>query len=224
MTGAAAGSMRRETLVLGGGLLLSAAVMAVTTASFAAYTRFEPAWLVWVAAAGFAGVSLLMAAWASLAPQAPAGTRPVAGWLALAIPTAFVLNSQVCGPGVTACSLPCALINLASIAIGGVIGFRLHRARTVGSALPASLIGLALLPHCVCDMNANVHWRAWLGLSPACEVPALAVALFALAAARGVQARVSEAMVVVLLGMIVFMAAGSHLLGFPWQSCIHGMH
>lgn len=216
---------RGARLALSAGFLLTAFVITVTTVSFATHTTFRPAWLVWAATVGFVGVALVAGLWAwrsAVAAVESAGAAP--SWLVAAIPLGFVVNSQVCGPGLTACSVPCALINLGLIGLGAVLALRLHRALPIGPVPVVALAALGLVPHCVCDVNANVLWRSSIGLSPACEAPAVALALLGLVTARGLWPRAGSVAVAALFAMIVFMALGTHLLGFPWQSCIHDTH
>jgi hypothetical protein len=202
------------------GFLLAGLVLAVTTVSFYLNTIFPYRWLVWGATVGFAVVALLTWEW----PRAlrRTGENPVGnlrGFLLLAIPMAFVFSSQVCGPGVTACTAICNAINVSLIGLGVVTAVRLHRGQSVGAFL-VPMVVLGIVPHCVCNVNANVLWHQSIGLSSACEVVPLATALFAVSALRGVRPRASSAMVLVLLGMMVFMSVGSNLFGFPWQVCI----
>jgi hypothetical protein len=202
------------------GFVLTGVVLAVTTVSFYLNTIFPYRWLVWGATAGFAAIAFLTWGWPwtlKRTGEIPAGN--LRRFLLWSIPLAFVLSSQVCGPGIAACSAICNAISLGLIGLGAVTAVRLHRGQSVGGFL-VPIVALGIVPHCVCNVNANVLWHQSIGYSPACEVVALAATLFAVAALRGVRPRESGALVLVLLGMIVFMSVGSNLFGFPWQVCI----
>ncbi len=203
------------------GFLLIGIVIAVTAVSYVLNMTFPYQWLVWGVGAAFAAVALLAFEWprAFRRPgEVPDGR--LRQFLLLAMPLAFLLGSQVCGLGVKACTAVCNVINLSLIGLATVTAIRLHRGQSVGAFL-VPLVVLGLVPHCVCDAPINVLWHPMLGgLSPTCNVVPLAVVLFSLSALRGVRPHSSTALVVVLLGMIVFMAAGNALFGFPWQGCV----
>jgi hypothetical protein len=58
------------------------------------------------------------------------------------------------------------------------------------------------------------------GVSPTCNMVPLAVTLFSVTALRGIRPRASATLSGVLTGMIVFMAVGNPLVGFPWTGCV----
>ena len=219
----AAGQIERNLLearVVQIGFVLAALVLFLTTISFAANTAFSVRWLVWACAAAFAAVGLGSLDWArALEHQGVVPGGRLRKFLLVGIPFPFLLSSQVCGPGLSSCTPLCNVINIALIALGTIIAVRVSEGRTIRPHLIA-LIGLGIVPHCVCDVNANVLWHRWLGFSPACEVAPLTASLFAIAGLRGVRPRSGATFVTVLFGMILFMAVGSNLFGFPWEKCV----
>ena len=203
------------------GFLLAGLAVALTTVSFALHTTFPYRWLVWGCTAGFAAVALVALEWPRALRQL--GELPMGGqrrFFLLAVPLAFILNSQVCGLGVTACSGVCNGISFALVGLAVVTSVHLSRSQPVGPLL-VPMVVLGVVPHCICNVNANVLWHSTVGLSPACEVVPLTAALFSISALRGVRPSGSVAVVAVLLGMIVFMAVGSNVYGFPWQVCVN---
>ena len=108
------------------GFLLAGLVLAVTTVSFALNTTFPYRWLVWGATVGFAAIALL--ALERLRAGRSSGELPEGGYrrfFLLAVPLAFVLNSQVCGLGVIACTAVCNSINLALVGLAMMTTVRL---------------------------------------------------------------------------------------------------
>ena len=136
------------------------------------------------------------------------------------MPLACVLGSQVCGLGLASCGIACTVINLSLIGLSTAPAIRIHRGQPIGAFLIPIVI-LALTPHCVCEAPINTIWHSVLGgYSPTCNMVPLAVTLFAVSALKGVRPRASAALAGMMLGMIVFMAVGNPLVGFPWPGCV----
>jgi hypothetical protein len=212
--------LERRTIMVG--FLLVGLAIAVTTVSYGLNMTFTLQWLVWIITAAFAGVALLTLEWPrafrGLPGEVPEGW--LRGFLLLAMPLAYVLGSQVCGLGLKACSVVCHAINLSLIGLATVTAVRLHRGQSVGAVL-VPMVVLGLTPHCVCHAPINVLWHSALGgFSPTCNMVPLAATLFSVTALRGIRPRYSAALAGVMLGMIVFMAVGNPLVGFPWQGCV----
>ena len=203
------------------GLVLAGLAIAVTGVSYIMYMVFPHQWLVWVVGLAFVAVGLLTAAW-PLGLGRP-GAMPdgkLRQYLIVSIPLAFVVSSQVCGLGFSACNATCHIANLVLIALAILTAVRLHRGQSVG-ALLAPMIVVGLIPHCVCHAPIDVLWhRAFLGFAPTCEMVPLAATLFSVAALRGVRPRSGSVLVGVLFAVMVFIIAGGLLFGFPWQGCV----
>lgn len=59
----------------------------------------------------------------------------------------------------------------------------------------------------VSNMTFTIQWPVW-------------AALFSLAALKGVRPVTSGVLAAAMLGVIVFMAVGNALIGFPWQGSV----
>jgi hypothetical protein len=208
------------TLVVG--FLLVGIAIAVTTVSYALNMTFQFQWLVWVITAAFGAVALITLAW-PLAFRNPPGAVPegrLRQLLLLSLPVAYILGSQVCGLGLASCGVACTAINLSLIGLATGTAVQIHRGKSVGALLiPMVILGLA--PHCVCAAPINTIWHGMFGgVSPTCNMVPLAVTLFSVTALRGIKPRASATLSGVLTGMIVFMAVGNPLVGFPWTGCV----
>lgn len=212
--------LEKRTLIVG--FILVGIAVAVTTVSYLLNMTFVYQWLVWIIGIAFAGVALITLKW-TRAFRNPAGEAP-GGWLRnamlISIPLAYILGSQVCGPGLASCGTACTVINLSLIGLGTATSYRLYRGQSVGWFLIPMVI-LGLLPHCVCEAPINTLWHGALGgFSPTCNMVPLGVTLFSIAALKGVRTKASAAISGVLSGMIVFMAVGNPLFSFPWSGCV----
>jgi predicted neutral ceramidase superfamily lipid hydrolase len=211
-----------EKQVVRVGFWLAGLVIAVTAVSYLLNMTFRYQFLVWVIGIAFAAVALLALEWPR-SFSGPLGEVPGGGlrqFLVLAIPLAFVLDSQICGLGLKACSVVCNVISVALIGLGALIASRLYRDQPIGALLVPMVI-LGLIPHCVCDAPINVIWQRLLGgYAPTCQVIPLTATLFSISALRGRRTLWSAALVVVLLVVIAFIAVGNPLFGFPWQGCV----
>jgi hypothetical protein len=211
-----------ETRTIAVGFLLVGIVIAVTAVSYVANMTFDYQWLVWIIGVAFMGVALLSLEWPrayfGALGEVPEGRLQT--FLLVSMPLAYVLASQYCGLGLKACNAVCHAVNLSGIGLGAVIAVRLRRGQSIGAFL-APLVILSLVPHCVCHAPINTIWQNVLGgYSPVCGAVPLAVILFAVSALRGARPRLSAALVGVLLGVIVFIAVGNPVFGFPWEGCV----
>jgi hypothetical protein len=204
------------------GFWLAGLVIGVTAVSYALNMTFRYQFLVLVIGIAFAAVALLALEWPR-ALRGPAGEVPRGGlrqFLVVAIPLAFVLDSQICGLGLKACSVVCNVISVALIGLGVVIAYRLYRDQPIGALLVPMVI-LGLVPHCVCEAPINTIWHAILGgYAPTCQVMPLVAMLFSIAALRGRRTLLSAALVALMLVVIAFIAVGNPLFGFPWRGCV----
>jgi hypothetical protein len=211
--------LERRTLWVG--FLLVGVAIGVTALSYVQNMRFPLQWLVWGVGAAFGAVALLALEW----PRAyrDAADVPEGGlrWFLLAsMPLAFVLGSQVCGVGLKACGVLCHGTNLVAIVLAGATAYRMHRGKSIGVTL-VPLVIVALVPHCVCHAPVNTLWHSALGgVAPTCGLVPLAAVLFSVSALRGARPRASAGLSMMMLGMIVFMAVGNPLIGFPWRGCV----
>jgi hypothetical protein len=136
------------------------------------------------------------------------------------MPLAFVLGSQVCGIGLSACTVYCNIFTLISIDWATLIAVQIYRGKKVGILLIPILI-LGLFPHCICHAPINVIWKQiFNGYSPTCGMVPTAVVLFAVTTLKGIRPKLGTIMVLALLGIIVFMAVGNYFFGFPWHGCV----
>ncbi len=210
-----------ETRTASLGLILAGLAIAITGVSYMMYMAFPHQWLVWVVGLAFVAVGLVTMAW-PLGLRRP-GVVPegkLRQYLIWSIPVAFVVSSQVCGLGLSACNVTCHITNLVLIALAVVTAVRLRRGRSVGVLL-APMIVVALIPHCVCHAPINVLWHRVLGgFAPTCEMVPLAATLCAVAALRGVRPRAGSVLVGVLFVVMIFIIVGGLLFGFPWQGCV----
>lgn len=204
------------------GFLLVGIVIGLTAVSYVLNMEFRYQWLVWVIGIAFAAVALLSIEWLRAFRQPP-GEAPKGGlrlFLLIATPLAFILDSQICGLGLKACTVVCHLLSYSLIVLAVVTAIQIHRGKSAGPFLIPMVI-LSLVPHCVCHAPINVIWHSiFSGYAPTCFVMPLAVALFSLTALRGLRTRFSTALVVLMLVVIAFVAVGNALLGFPWQGCV----
>ena len=211
-----------EKQVVHVGFWLAGIVIAITALSYVQNMTFRFQFLVWVIGIAFAAVALLALEWPR-AFRGPAGPRPQGGlrrFLLLAMPLAFVLDSQICGLGLKSCTWTCNLISIALIGLSALTALRLNRGQSVGVLLVPIVI-LGLVPHCVCMAPINVIWqRIFGGHAPTCQVIPLTATLFSVSGLRGRRTLWSAVLVVVLLVVIAFIAVGNPLFGFPWQGCV----
>lgn len=209
-----------RTIVVG--FILVGLTIGVTTVSYFLNMTFIIQWLVWIIGIAFAGVALITLVW-TRAFRNPAGESPTGRlrqYLLISIPLAYVLGSQVCGLGLASCGTACTVINLSLIGLGTATSIRLYRGQSVGGLLIPMVI-LGFTPHCVCGAPINTIWQSALGgYSPTCNMVPLAATLFSVTALKGVRPIASAALSMVLIGMIVFMAVGNPLVGFPWTGCV----
>lgn len=211
-----------ETWTVRVGFILAGIVIAVTAVSYLMNMTFTYQWMVWVIGVAFLAVALLTLEWTRAlggpSDEAPTGT--LRGLLLLAMPVAFILDSQICGLGLKACSTVCNVISFTLIGLSAVTAYRIYRNQSIGALLvPMVIIGL--IPHCVCGAPINTIWQSILGgYAPTCQVIPLAASLFSVAALRGVRTRWSAVMVGLLLVVTVFIVVGNPLFGFPWTGCI----
>lgn len=212
--------LEKQTMRIG--FILAGIVIAVTAVSYLLNMTFTYQWMVWVIGAAFLAVALLTLEW-TRALSGPLGKTPTGtlrGLLLLAMPLAFILDSQICGLGLKACSALCNVISFTLIGLSAVTAYRIYRNQSVGALLiPMVIVGL--IPHCVCGAPINTIWQSIFGgYAPTCQVIPLAATLFSVAALRGVRTRWSAILVGVLLAVTVFIVVGNPLFGFPWKGCI----
>jgi hypothetical protein len=212
--------LEKQTMRIG--FILAGIVIAVTAVSYLLNMTFTYQWMVWVIGVAFLAVALLTLEW-TRALNNPLGETPMGtlrGLLLLAMPLAFILDSQICGLGLKACSVLCNVISFTLIGLSAVTAYRIYRNQSVGALLvPMVIIGL--IPHCVCGAPINTIWQSIFGgYAPTCQVIPLAATLFSVAALRGVRTRWSAVLVGVLLAVTVFIVVGNPLFGFPWTGCI----
>ena len=204
------------------GFLLVGIVIGLTALSYVLNMKFRYQWLVWVIGVAFAAVALLSLEWLRAYRRAP-GEEPKGGlrlFLLIAMPLAFVLDSQICGLGFKACTVVCHVLSYLLIVLAIVTAVQLHRGKSIGPFLIPMII-LSLVPHCVCHAPINAIWHSIFGgYAPTCFVMPLAVVLFSVTALRGVRTRFSAALVVLMLVVIAFIAVGNPLWGFPWPGCV----
>jgi hypothetical protein len=211
-----------ESRTLLAGFVLVGLAIAVTAVSYVSNMTFRYQWLVWGLGAAFAAVALLALEW-------PRGLRRVSAqlpqgrlrqFLLLAMPLSFMLGSQVCGTGLKGCTVLCHATNLAAIGLAGATAFRVHRGLSLGPTL-IPLVVVALVPHCICAAPVNVLWHGVLGgYAPTCGLVPLAATLFSISALRGMRTRASAVLSMAMLGVIVFIAVGNPVMGFPWEGCV----
>jgi hypothetical protein len=204
------------------GFLLSGLVIAVVGVSYILNSNYPIKFLVWVIGIAFVGVGLLAIEWSrafrKISDVVPSGN--LRSFLILAIPVAFILDTQICGLGLSACSTLCHVISYTMIALGVVTAIRLYQGKSVGGILvPMVIVGL--IPHCMCGAPINTIWQSLLGgYAPTCQVIPLATTLFSITALRGARTKWSALMVAVLLIVTLFIVVGNPLWGFPWKGCI----
>jgi hypothetical protein len=211
---------KNEVLTLTIGFYLAGIIIWVTGISYALNSPFSHRWLMWIIAVAFCAVATLALEW----PRAfnHQGEVPKGGqrqFLLLSIPLAYVLCSQICGLGVKACTVPCSIVSISLITLAILIAIRISHDKSV-LALLIPVIVLSVIPHCVCKAPINVVWHNLSQFSPTCEVIPLLTVLFSITALRGARTRSSTVLVVIMIGMTVFIAAGNVLLGFPWKGCV----
>ena len=209
-----------QTIVAG--FVLAGIVIAVVAVSYLLNSPFLIKILVWVIGVAFAGVALLALAWprAFRRPPSEAPTGNLRIFPLLAIPIAFVLDSQICGLGLKACTIVCHVLTYSLIGLATATAIQLYRGKSVGPLL-VPMVVLSLIPHCVCQAPINTIWQGIFGgYVPAYYVIPLAATLFSISALRGVRTCWSAALVGVLLAVTVFIVVGNPLVGFPWQECV----
>jgi hypothetical protein len=213
--------LERRTMTVG--FILSGLVIGVVAVSYVLNSPFPIKFLVWAIGIAFAGVALLSIEWPR-AFRGIQGAEPAGGlrtFLILSIPIAFILDSQICGLGLAACSTLCNVISFTMIGLGAVTAVQLYRGKSVG-ALLVPMVVIGLIPHCMCGAPINTIFHNLLGgYSPTCQVIPLVTTLFAVTAMKGIRTRWGAVLVAVLLVVTVFIAVGNPLWGFPWVGC-HG--
>jgi len=210
-----------ENRVAMAGLLLAGVVIAVTAVSYVWHSPFRIRWLVWTVGVAFAAVALLAMewprAWRHPGRDIPRGR--LRQFLLLALPLSFVLDSQICGLGLKACTFACHAISWSLIVLSSVTAVRIHQGKPIAPLLVV-LLALGLAPHCVCHAPINVIWHNALGAAPTCQVMPLAATLFSISALRGVRPKTSTALAGLMLVVIAFIAVSNPLFGFPWRGCV----
>jgi hypothetical protein len=204
------------------GFLLSGLVIAVVGISYILNSNYPVKILVWVIGIAFVGVGILAIEWPRGFNKLSNGipTDSLRTFLILAIPIAFILDTQICGLGLEACSTLCHVISYTMIGLGVVTAVRLYQGKSVGGLLVAMVI-VGLIPHCMCGAPINTIWQSLLGgYAPTCQVIPLATTLFSISALKGARTKWSVLMVIVLLIVTVFIVVGNPLWGFPWKGCI----
>ena len=174
--------LERRTATIG--FWLAGLVIAVVAISYILYSPFPITVLVWVIGVAFMGVALLSFEWprALRHPQGEAPTGGLRTFLILAIPVAFILDSQICGLGFASCSTLCNVISFTMIGLGTATAIQLYRGKSVG-ALLVPMVVIGLIPHCTCIAPINTIFHNVLGgYSPTCQVIPLAATLFSVAA------------------------------------------
>jgi len=211
-----------ENLTIRIGFILAGAIITVTGISYGMHSPFQIRPLVWLIAIAFICIGLISLEW----PRAfggsphkiPKGNQKL--FLLAAIPFSFILDSQICGLGLMACSTTCNLISFATIALAIILALRINQDKPVAIVLIPIVI-LSVIPHCICDAPINTIWRnLFNGVAPTCYIIPLATTLFALTALRGRRSRLSTILVVVMLVVTLFIAIGNPLFGFPWEGCV----
>ncbi len=214
-------ALERRTATVG--FILSGIVIGIVAVSYLLYSPFPIKFLVWIIGIAFAVVALLAIEWPrgfrDIKDEIPTGRLQT--FLVASIPVAFIIDSQICGLGLQACSMLCNVISFTMIGLGVVTAVQLYRGKSVGAFL-VPMVVIGLIPHCTCGAPINIIFQNLLGgYSPTCQVIPLATTMFAVSAMRGVRTRWSAALVAVLLVVMVFIAVGNPLWGFPWMGC-HG--
>jgi hypothetical protein len=205
------------------GFVLAGLVIAVTGVSYLLNMEFQYQWLVWIIGVAFIAVGLITLEW-TRAYHHPHGDLPLGGlrmFLILAMPLAYIIDSQICGLGLKACNTACHVFSYVLFVLAAAIAIQLYRNKSVVPLLIPTVI-LSVVPHCTCHAPINTIWHSIFGgVAPTCFVMPLAVVLFSLTALRGFRIRLSTILVVLMLIVITFCAVGNALFGFPWQGCIH---
>jgi hypothetical protein len=211
-----------ENLIIRIGFILAGTIITITGISYGIHSPFQIKPLVWLIAIAFTCIGLISLEWAwafgGSPGKIPKGNQKL--FLLAAIPFSFILDSQICGLGLMACSTTCNLISLATIALALILAFRINRDKPIVIVLVPIVI-LSTIPHCICDAPINTIWRnLFNGVAPTCYIIPLATTLFALTALRGRRSRLSTIFVVVMLIITLFIAVGNPLFGFPWEGCV----
>ncbi len=211
-----------ETRTLQVGFILAGLVIAVTGVSYLLNMKFQPQFLVWIIGAAIVAVGLIALEWLRAFGRAP-GDVPKSKlrmFLLLAIPLSYIIDSQICGPGLKACNTACHVLSYVLLVLAAGIAIQLYRGKSIVPFLFPAVI-LSVVPHCTCHAPINTIWHSLFGgVAPTCFVMPLAVVLFSLTALRGFRTRLSTILVVLMLIVITFCAVGNALFGFPWQGCV----
>jgi hypothetical protein len=211
-----------EILTIRTGFILAGAIIAITGISYGMHSPFYIRPLVWLIAIVFVGVGLISLEWprafGGSPGEVPKGNQKL--FLLAAIPFSFILDSQICGLGLMACTITCNVISFATIALALILVFRINQNKPVAIVLIPIVI-LSVIPHCICDAPINTIWHnLFNGVAPTCYIIPLVTTLFALTAMRGRRSRLSTILVVVMLIITLFIAVGNPLFGFPWEGCV----
>lgn len=214
-----------EIRILTIGFILAGIVIGIVAVSYLINSPFSIRWLVWLVGIAFGAVALLLIEW----PRAFKSKREIVPkgkfrqFLLIAMPIAFILDSQICGLGLKACSTTCNIISYSLIVLSIITAYRLHKNQSIGGIMIAIIV-ICVVPHCICEAPINTIWHNWLGYAPTCQVIPLATTLFSITALKGIRTRFSAAMVLLLLVVTVFIAVGNPLWGFPWKGCTYLGH
>jgi hypothetical protein len=205
------------------GLILTGLAIAVTGVSYLLNMTFTYQWLVWIIGVAFVIVGLITTIWPlgfrSRSEKFPEGKFRL--YLIISIPLAFIVSSQVCGIGLSACNTLCHVTNIALIILAIFTAIRIHRGQTI-SGLLIPMVIIALIPHCVCFAPINTIWHnIFGGVAPTCEMMPLAASFYSIMALRGVRPQLSTILVVIIFVVMVFIIVGGLLFGFPWQGCVN---
>lgn len=206
---------RRTTTI---GFWFTGLVIAVVAVSYVLYSEFSIKILVWIIGLAFLGVAILAFEW-SRAFRGHSSEEQTGGlriFLAVSIPLAFILDSQICGLGLAGCSTLCNAISFTMIGLGTITAVRLYQRKSIGTLL-VSMVVIGLIPHCTCHAPINTLWHGILGgYAHTCQVIPLVTTLFAVSAFKGVRNRLSSALVGMLLAVTLFIVVGNPLWSFPW--------
>jgi len=216
------GNNKLEVLTVTVGLILAGLAIAITGVSYLLNMTFDYQWLVWIIGIAFVIVGIIAIEWPRGFRNPGDAAKGKARQILLAsMPLAFILSSQVCGLGLSACNLACHLLNLALIILAVFVAIRLHKNQSIGIILILMII-LSLVPHCTCLAPINTLWHDMFGsVAPTCEMMPLAATLFAVMALRGFRTSYSAILIIVLYVVMIFIIVGGLLWGFPWQGCVN---
>lgn len=218
-----------EIRILTIGFILTGILIGIVAVSYLINSPFSIRWLVWLVGIAFGAVALLLIEWPRAFKRAFKSKREIVPkgrfrlFLLIAMPLAFILDSQICGLGLKACSTACNIISYSLIVLSIITAYRLHKDQPIGGIMIAIIV-ICVVPHCICEAPINEIWHNWIGFAPTCQVIPLATTLFSITALKGIRTRFSAAMALLLLVVTVFIAVGNPLWGFPWKGCTYLGH